>query len=234
MEKNKMAEWLSEGSVAIPKLLMNHYAELGLNEQEFMMILHIHVAIEGGNDFLTPEEMSKKMSISAAKCMEVLRKLLKEGFIGIEQKHDPSSMIAEFYTLQPLWYKLVSLLFDESKKHKQIEQEEEEGNLYTMFEKEFGRPLSPFECETLAMWQDQDYHDVVIIKAALREAVMSGKLNFRYIDRILFEWKKNGVKTIEQARNHGQRFRQHQQTKKQAVSQPQRSNAIPFFNWLEQ
>ena len=82
-----------------------------------------------------------------------------------------------------------------------------------MFEKEFGRALSPFECETLAMWIDQDHHDPIIIKAALRESVMSGKLNFRYIDRILFEWKKNGIQTIDQARKHSQKFRQNQQPK---------------------
>ena len=50
------------------------------------------------------------------------------------------------------------------------------------------------------MWIDDDHHDPVIIKSALREAVISGKLNFRYIDRILFDWKKNGIKTIEQAK----------------------------------
>ena len=51
---------------------------------------------------------------------------------------------------------------------------------------------------------DQDQHHPNLIQAALREAVMSGKLNFRYIDRILFEWKKNGIKTVDQAQNQGQ------------------------------
>ena len=45
-------------------------------------------------------------------------------------------------------------------------------------EEEFGRPLSPLECETLAIWQDQDQHDAILIKHALKEAVLSGKLSF--------------------------------------------------------
>ena len=57
------------------------------------------------------------------------------------------------------------------------------------------------------MWLDEDQHSPEIIKAALKEAVISGKLNFRYIDRILFEWKKNGIKTVEQAKEHGKKFR---------------------------
>jgi DNA replication protein len=109
----------------------------------------------------------------------------------------------------------------------------EETDLYTCFEKEFGRPLSPFECETLGMWMDDDHHDPVIIKAGLKEAVMSGKLNFRYIDRILFEWKKNGINTIEQAKNQGRKFRQKQSLKPNVKDESQHSS-VPFYNWLEQ
>ena len=71
-------------------------------------------------------------------------------------------------------------------------------------------------------------------KAALKEAVMSGKLNFRYIDRILFEWKKNGIKTIEQAKNQGRKFRQKQLQNRKTHNEVQKPAAIPFYNWLEQ
>jgi DNA replication protein len=233
MDKEKFIEWMEQGTVSIPKLLMTNYAKLGLNETELMTLLHIHMALEGGNTFPTPEEISSQMSISTGMCMEVLRSLLQRGFLAIEQQNQ-ASFITERYTLKPLWETLVHALFKESQQDKQEQQVQIEVNLYTIFEKEFGRPLSPFECETLTMWQDQDHHDPTIIKAALREAVMSGKLNFRYIDRILFEWKKNGIKTIEQARSYGQKFRQHQQTKKSTNEQPLQNSTIPFFNWLEQ
>ena len=107
----------------------------------------------------------------------------------------------------------------------------DEQDIYSTFEKEFGRPLSPMECESLAMWIDQDGQDPTIIKAALREAVMSGTINFRYIDRILFEWKKNGINTLEQARVHGLKFRQ---KTRQSKPSTQSSDAVPFYNWLEQ
>ena len=121
-------------------------------------------------------------------------------------------------------------------KMKQMQQSmKEETDIYTTFEQEFGRPLSPLECESLAMWLDQDDHNATIIKAALREAVISGKLNFRYIDRILFEWKKNGVKTIEDARSQSQRFRTHQKTAAPNDSAPSpKRKSVPFYNWLEQ
>ena len=71
---------------------------------------------------------------------------------------------------------------------------DDEGEIFTLFEQEFGRLLSPMECETITMWLDDDGHTVEIIKAALKEAVLAQKLSLRYIDRILFEWKKKRVK----------------------------------------
>lgn len=127
--------------------------------------------------------------------------------------------MCESYSLQPLWEKILHFLMNESIEEEQKEIKQLQVNLYTVFEKEFGRPLSPFECETLGMWEDQDQHHPNLIQAALREAVMSGKLNFRYIDRILFEWKKNGIKTVDQAQNQGRKFRANQQRTQQTTKQ---------------
>ncbi|MBY0077168.1 DnaD domain-containing protein [Priestia aryabhattai] len=235
MKKETLIEWFEEGTVSIPKLLFNHYSDLGMNETEFMTLMHIYVSIEGGEGFPTPNELAAKMSISSAVCMDTLRALIQRGFLSIEQDQQQNALICERYSLKPLWEKLIHHMMQETREVEKSEEEQEELNLYTMFEKEFGRALSPFECETLAMWIDQDHHDPIIIKAALRESVMSGKLNFRYIDRILFEWKKNGIQTIDQARKHSQKFRQNQQPKKlSSVNPSQSTSAIPFFNWLEQ
>ena len=54
----------------------------------------------------------------------------------------------------------VNRLFLMDEQHKEVEvKKQEETNLYTCFEQEFGRPLSPFECESLSMWIDDDHHD---------------------------------------------------------------------------
>jgi DNA replication protein len=220
---NEMIRFFREGSVAIPRLLLTNYKTLGLNETEFMLLLHIHSFVEQGISFPTPDEIAARMTISPEVCMQQLRKLVQKGFITIEERIE-NHIRSERYSLDPLWEKLIRTVFQGQK---QDEQHEEQ--LYTVFEHEFGRPLSPMECETLAMWMDQDEHDPTIIKAALREAVLSGKLNFRYIDRILFEWKKNGIKTIEQAQQHAKKFRKNQ-GKQDEPYKP----TVPIYNWLEQ
>lgn len=82
-------------------------------------------------------------------------------------------------------------------------------DIYTTFEKEFGRPLSPMECEMITGWLDQDRYSESLIRAALKEAVFAGKLHFRYIDRILIEWSRNRIQTVDQAREFSRQFRGH-------------------------
>nr|WP_309100711.1 DnaD domain-containing protein [Fredinandcohnia onubensis] len=235
MKMDKLVDLFEQGSISIPKMLMSSYRHLQLNEEEMMVLFHILTFMDGGNFFPTPIEISNRMTITEEKCMEILRQLIQRGYLEINEENDENRIIYEKYSLRPLWEKMLQYLVQQNmNEEKEIEQQHEK-DLYSIFEQEFGRPLSPFECESLAMWLDQDHHDPSIIKAALREAVMSGKLNFRYIDRILFEWKKNGIRTISQAQNHSQKFRQHQHKQKQS-EQPQQGNykrTIPFYNWLE-
>ena len=79
-EKETLIEWFEQGTVSIPKLLFNHYSDLGMNETEFMTLMHIYVSIEGGEGFPTPNELAAKMSISSAVCMDTLRALIQRGF----------------------------------------------------------------------------------------------------------------------------------------------------------
>jgi DNA replication protein len=233
MNKDQFIYMQETGSVSIPVILFNYYSKLGLNEEEFMMILQVRKFKQIGNQFPTPTELSEHMSISTSDCTSILRSLIQRGFLTIEEC-EANTILYENYSLKPLWNKLYSYLTQENQIKAQEQSKQEDESLYTIFENEFGRPLSPFECETLAIWIDQEDYDPVIIKAALREAVMSGKLNFRYIDRILFEWKKNGIRTIDQARNHAKKFRQNQSNAStQQVHQDEYKRKVPFYNWLE-
>ena len=120
---------------------------------------------------------------------------------------------------------------DFAKMRDQIEEERETG-FVTKFEREFGRPLSPMECEILVKWLDEDKLSDDLILAALKEAVFAGKLNFKYIDRILFEWKRNRVETVEQAKQHASQFRK-KGALYQSSGQKRQVDDFPFYNWLQ-
>jgi DNA replication protein len=232
MNKSHMLRWLNEGSVSIPKMLFHYYKQVGITEGECMLLLQVYTFAESGNFFPTPEELSERMTYSSEDCMEMLRSLMQKGVLTIDEHQDiEKGYYSETYSLLSLWEKL--LVVSEPKQEKKGSLSEP--NLYTIFETEFGRPLSPVECETLAMWMDQDEHPALLIQAALKEGVLSGKMNFRYIDRILFEWKKNGIQTVEQAREYGEKFRKYQsRTKSNTETEPKKKVTYPFYNWLEQ
>ncbi|MDP4083848.1 MAG: DnaD domain-containing protein [Bacillota bacterium] len=231
--KSSIISWIQEGTIAIPVLLLSEYRNIKLNEYELMLLLQLMTFLQKGNEFPTPEELSSRMTISTSECTEILRKLIQHGIIEIIDAYSEEGIRFEKYSLEPLWERLVDQFLLRQNNTNALNKQSLETDLYTCFEKEFGRPLSPFECESLAMWLDDDHHDPVIIKAALREAVMSGKLNFRYIDRILFEWKKNGIKTVEQAKSQGRKFRQ-KQVKGRSSQEQSQEPSVPFYNWLEQ
>ncbi len=87
------------------------------------------------------------------------------------------------------------------------------------------------ESETIGMWIDQDHQTPELIRAALKEAVLAQKMSLRYIDRILFEWKKKNIKTMKDVEKQASQFRT---VPEKTSTPPQRTNKVPFYNWLEE
>jgi DNA replication protein len=209
-----MLAGLRLGSVSVPMLLLNTYAKLDLAEAEAMLLIHLIGFMEREKkDFPTMDELQGRMSLSGEKVANTLQKLMKEGFLQIDEETDPiSGILFERYNLEGLWQKLAAVWAMEEK-HKPSRKDPSEqlgqgnDNVYVLFEKEFARPLTPMEMETITGWLDEDRYPTELILMALKEAVFAGKVHFRYIDRILLEWKRNKVYTQEQAKEHTQRFR---------------------------
>ncbi len=65
-------------------------------------------------------------------------------------------------------------------------------NVYEYTEEQFGRTLAPAEIELIKSW---DYSEE-IIKLAVDETVLNQVNNIKYTDKILYEWEKQGLKTV--------------------------------------
>ena len=76
-------------------------------------------------------------------------------------------------------------------------QNKEESNIFEVIEKEFGRTISPMEYEIIKAWLDNNMSEDIITEA-VREATFNGVSNLRYIDKILFEWNKKGITTVQE------------------------------------
>lgn len=73
-----------------------------------------------------------------------------------------------------------------------------------ILQKEFGRLVTPMETEKIKTWE----YSLPIIKLAIAEAVTNGVFYIKYIDSILFNWKKANVRTVTEAKNYIKNFRQ--------------------------
>lgn len=184
------------------------YKELGIQDLDAMLIMHLTAFHEEGNTFPTPTDIANRMQLTEDEIASSLQRMMQKGFIEILQKVDEHGVLFETFNLQPLWARLVDCMTEKTVKKVEVSSKLKEGELFNLFEQEFGRFLSPMESETISMWLDQDGHSPEVIRKALIEAVLSQKLSLRYVDRILFEWKKKNVKTPKDAEKLAQNFRQ--------------------------
>ena len=75
-------------------------------------------------------------------------------------------------------------------------------NIYDFIEQNFSRTLSPIEYEEISTWEDNE-----LTRYAIKQSVLNGKYNLKYIARILDNYKKNGIITIQQAQEDEKKFK---------------------------
>lgn len=215
---------MKAGTVNIPYPLLTQYRSLGLSDTEAMLLLQLLAFKQVDQDeFPSMELLEHRLLLPTGEVSKAVRKLLKEGWIGIDQFTDEATgRHSESYNLSGMYERLAESLAVQQgnsrewrtvpgeipatdSEHRKLE--DQERNLFVVFETEFARPLSPMECETISGWIDQDRYPEELIRLALKEAVFAGKVHFRYIDRILLEWNRNRVRTAEDAKAYIQRFR---------------------------
>lgn len=73
-------------------------------------------------------------------------------------------------------------------------------NIYEYVETNFGRTLSPIECEEISTWEDNQ-----LTRYAVREAVLNGAYSIKYIVAILQSWKNKNIRTIAEAQKHSKK-----------------------------
>ena len=124
------------------------------------------------------------MDIKINDVLKIIDSLSKKDILKLDMTKGP--IVTEYINMDRLYDKLAMEIVSEKK--------EKEITIYDKFEKEFARTLSPMEYEIIGAWIDNNYSEDVI-ELALKEAVYNGVSNLKYIDKILSEWKKKGVKS---------------------------------------
>ena len=198
------------GVVSIPKYLLTHYTEIGLNDREMMVLIQILCEAES-NPYPSIATLAGRMSASSADIEEVVGRLVERKLLTIERYWNPIdqkwgntySFVKLIDELAELWAIERSQQLDEERTLKQNQSSPQSittpinpsmENLVHTFEQELGRLLTRLECENIDRWLSSHFSEELIIEA-LRRGVSAGIRNFRYLDSILREWEKKGLRT---------------------------------------
>lgn len=212
---NKILEGLiKEKDYNLKKLLFKIVKDFDLNVNEFMLLIYFmnqDCPILDVNDIHNVTFMEPKIILQSFKALSI-KGLISTKVTPVKDK------ISETIDLTNVYRAMVSdINYDIKKKS--------EKNIFEVFEKEFGRTLSPMEYEIINGWLSNQLSEELIL-GALKEATYNGVSSLRYIDRILLEWSKKGFKNMNDVNNF--------LDKKDNQNKARNEEKVLFdYNWLE-
>lgn len=170
-----MKELIDYQCIDFKKLLLIKGKILKLTDQECYILLLIMTMNEIDMKPINPQSIAKLSSLSVKQIDKILLQLLDKHLIM--RKYGKLD-------LTPVY----ELLLNNEKG-----EETKEIDMISIFENAFGRSLNQIELDIIQSFKTQGYDDQMILDA-LNESVKSGAMSFRYIEKVLDNWSKYGVK----------------------------------------
>lgn len=192
----------------IPKILLTNYKKMNIDEKTLIVLIYL---MNDKTFKFNPRQISEDLCLSMSEVLQIMDSLATSDIVSIELKK-VNDIREEFINLDNLYTKLAYFMVNEEEVETKVK--ENSSNIYDIFEQEFGRTLSPIEYELINGWIDAGFKEDIIVMA-LKEAIFNGVSNLRYIDRILYEWKKKGLNSKEAIENNRINFEQKKIEKKE-------------------
>lgn len=184
-------------------------SDCNLTFNEFVLMIYFDNGIE---NVVNIKNISKYTKLKETDIMLALSSLIEKKLVAITIDKNNKEKITEIISLEGFYSNIKKTNIKKDKISKQKD-------IFTEFESKFGRTLSPNDYEIIKVWLDKLYTEELII-AALNEAVYHGATNVRYIDKILFDWNKRGIKKASDI------------NAKKKYKQPV-NDALLEYNWLD-
>ena len=199
----RVIELLKSINFQVPRELLFNYKKINITDSELIILIYL---INQVSNIYNPKQISNDLNIDLNTILELINSLSEKKLLKIDIKKI-NNIRSEVIDLDMLYEKLAFSL-DE------LDNEKNSDNIYSLFENEFGRTLSPMEYQIINGWIDGGYSED-IIKLALKEATYNNVSSLRYIDTIIYEWNKKGIKTKEDVENDRKKFKKHNTQKKE-------------------
>lgn len=209
----KMKEILEDKKYIIDSLFLKNMADMQLSLNEFLLLIYL---INDEEKIFDINKIVKSIYIKESATLEAFNSLIEKKFISIDSIKNDKGKIMEVINLEGLY-----AFFDDRMKKELVEIKKED--IFSIFEKEFGRTITAMEYEIINAWMEKDFSEEMIL-AALKEAVYNGVTNLRYIDKILYEWQKKGIKSAQDIDNY---------LKNKVKNKNSKEKELFDYNWLD-
>ena len=157
--------------------IIKNISNLDVSLDEFLLLLYfINVS-----SYLNNDDIKDKLGFDDDKIFNTFSSLLNKKLIEMDVSNKNGEVI-EKIKLDPLYDRLAFSV-----------KNEKETDIYSVFETELGRVLSSYEYELINKWLESGNSEETV-KEALKEAILNNVRSFKYIDKILYDWSKNGSK----------------------------------------
>lgn len=210
----KLINYLKEKPIIIPRVLLTNYSKLNITAEE--LIILIYLMDKGNNMIYDINLFVKELNLTKRKVIELINNLVEKNILNITINKNIDNVSEEYLNLDMLYRKITNIILD-----KELPSSTNNEDLFTIFEKEFGRTISPTEYEKINSWLNEDIDKTLIVEA-LKEAVYNSTTSLRYIETILYSWKKKGIKTKEDVNKERIRYKK---SKNEVIE-------VPDFDWV--
>ncbi len=170
-------------SYQINPYVLKGLKSLDLTVNDLLLIIYL----TNEKNVLDIKDIEEKTSLNEEEVLSSYSNLLTKGLIEVKmEKLD--GKINESILFDNLYNKLI---------YNYNEPKNEETDIYSVFEREFGKTLTAMEYEIINKWLENGISEDKI-KDALKEAVKSGVTNLRYVDKIIHESTKRETSSKEE------------------------------------
>ncbi len=184
------------GNLVLPSDLLLHYNQLFSSSDDFLVWQFFYLQNTTALGELSPSQIAEKIGKNVTEVNQTISRLTEKGLLQyrtIELNGEIEVIFDATLALERL-----DQLFEKQAPNQVQSAPNDLKSLVDTFQQELGRLLSPFEIEDLEKSLKEDGTSADLIKEALREAVLNGKPNWKYIQAILRNWRHEGIRSVAQ------------------------------------
>lgn len=184
------------GNLVLPTELLFHFHEIFDNSDDFLVWQFFYLQNTTSLEEISPNQIAESIGKSVTEVNRSMSNLTEKGLLQYKTIVLNGEIEAVFDALPAL-----ERLDEIVESHSTVAQPISQNNLKDLvetFQRELGRLLTPFEIEDLTKTIQDDKTSPELVTAALREAVFNGKANWKYIQAILRNWRREGITTVSQ------------------------------------